>query len=79
MATRMKPDALVVDHGSLFRVIPWSAAARAWVDRYIGKEAQRLGLGFVVEPRYLQSIVRDIQASGLLLVPVGPGEQRGPH
>ena len=79
MATRMNPDAVVVDHGSLFRVIPWSAAARAWVDRYIGQEAQTRRPGFVVEPRYLQPIVQGMQASGLLVLPAAPNGKRVHH
>jgi hypothetical protein len=76
IATRINPDAVVVDHGPLFRVIPWTDAARAWVDRYIGEEAQTVGSGFVVEPRYLYPIVQGMQASGLLLVSAGPEMKR---
>ena len=73
MATRINPDAVVVDHGSIFCVIPWTDAGRAWVARYIGEEALPFGPGFVVEPRYLQAIVQGMQASGLLLVAEGRG------
>ncbi len=78
MATRINPDAVVVDHGFIFCVIRWTDAARAWVARYIGEEAQPFGPGFIVEPRYLQAIVRGMQASGLLVVSEGRGvNQRG--
>jgi len=79
MATRINPDAVVVDHGPVFRVIPWTDAGRAWVDRYIGEEAQTFGPGFVVEPRYLQTIVRGMQACGLLLVSEGRGGKGRGH
>ncbi len=54
-------------HGSIVLLWPVSPPALAWLDQvYEGAEdAQRFGVGLVVEPRYLADLVREAIGQGL--------------
>lgn len=58
-------DVRVINHGSLMMVYPLSEAAKAWVDEHIPDDAQWMGPGFAVEPRYIGAILDGMQADGL--------------
>jgi hypothetical protein len=54
------------DLGSIVVITPLTAAANTWTEEYIlSDEIQLWCGGFVVEPRYVEDIIRGITASGL--------------
>lgn len=61
-------DALVENHGSLFLIRPLSTYAADWIEQNIlnvNEEAQTFGSALVVEPRYVENILRGMRADGL--------------
>lgn len=65
-------DLLVENHGSIFLLFRTSDAGVEWVRENIGENlggpgsaVQTWGSAVVVEPRYIEDIVRGAQADGL--------------
>ena len=62
-------DIQIQDHGSVVLLVPLSATAKEFFDERIGHANgyQPYWPTVVVEPRYVESIVEDAQAEGLVL------------
>lgn len=61
------PDIRVCDHGSVILVTPVTDAASAWIEEHTASDAQFFGPALVVEPRYLDDLVRGMQDDGLVV------------
>src|SRR5215469_421244 len=61
------PDFICQRHGSIFLLIPRSAAAKAWVDEHLPEDRMTFGDGIVVEPRYIWTIILAIQDAGMVV------------
>lgn len=61
----MTPDFHIGDHGSIWLLTPVTEAARSWVAEHIPEDAQRLGRGIAIEPRYVPDIIDGIIDAGL--------------
>lgn len=64
-ARRVRADAELENHGSIFLLRPVSEHGRDWIRDNIGDEAQYFGRAVVIEPRYVESIVHGIREAGL--------------
>jgi hypothetical protein len=66
-ASRIPPDFIVENHGSIFLLNPQTPAATFWVEGYIGQDNgfQPYWPTVAVEHRYIADIVACIQADGL--------------
>ena len=66
-ASKITPDFLVENHGSIFLLIPQKDSARIWIDDHIGRDNgyQPYYPTVVVEHRYIADIVAGIQDDGL--------------
>lgn len=61
-------DILVENHGSIFLLRPASPSGQFFLDtRVIGEETQLFGNAVVVEPRYVENIVRGARGEGLFV------------
>ena len=58
-------DFALADHGTIAVLTPKSAAARAWCEEHLPEDAQRLGAGYAIEPRYADPILDGIAEEGL--------------
>ncbi len=66
-ASKIPPDFLVENHGSIFLLIPQTISARIWIDDHIGRDNgyQPYYPTVVVEHRYIGAITEGIVADGL--------------
>ena len=61
-------DVAVSNEGSLFLFTPLTPEAKQWVKDNVPLESwQWYGDGFAVEPRYSMTLVKGIQAAGLVV------------
>lgn len=58
-------DFQVENHGSIFLLRPMTMAGRNWCKEWLPYDTQRFGAAYVVEHRYIGSIVEGISADGL--------------
>lgn len=58
-------DFQVENHGSIFLLRPMSMAARNWAKEWLPYDTQRFGEAYVVEHRYIATLVEGAQADGL--------------
>jgi hypothetical protein len=67
--SKIPPDFLVENHGSIFLLRPQNENAIAWVNDHIGKDNgyQPYYPTVVVEHRYISDIVEGIQNDGLVV------------
>lgn len=65
MSKHDAPDVSVENHGSimLFRLL--TPAAQEWVDDNVADDAQFLGNGLAVEPRYAENLASGMIDAGL--------------
>ncbi len=63
------PDAQVLNGGSVFLVTPHTDAAREWIKKNVGEEAQFFGYSLVVEHRYIDDLVEGMCNDGLIVKP----------
>jgi hypothetical protein len=65
--SKIPPDFLVENHGSIFLLIPQTNSARIWAADSIGRDSgfQPYWPTVVVEHRYIADIVAGIQSDGL--------------
>ena len=55
------------NHGSVFLLYPLTPPADRWVQEYLPEDAQSFGGAFVVEHRYIWSILVAVQDVGLVV------------
>lgn len=60
-------DILVSDHGSLVMLAGLTPNGDAWLRQNLASDAQWLGKTVAVEPRYVDDILRGIQAGNLTI------------
>lgn len=60
-------DFSLYNHGSLFALVPRTAAAKDWTDEHIPEDATWFGHGVCVEPRFIGYIVSGIRNDGLTI------------
>jgi hypothetical protein len=59
-------DLFIRNEGKIFLLIPGSTAGRAWIDKNVAINGERMeDEPVVVEARYINTIIRDAQANGL--------------
>ena len=60
-------DLFIRNEGKIFLLIPGSRAGHAWVDNNVAVNGERQTEDepIVVEPRYINTIIRNAQANGL--------------
>jgi len=61
----MDLDVLVVNHGSVVIMNCMSERALRWASDHIPEDAQWMGKGFAVEPRYVDLIVEGMNEADL--------------
>ena len=66
-ASKIPPDFLVENHGSVFLLIPQTISARIWIDDHIGRDNgyQPYYPTVLIEHRYIADIVAGIESDGL--------------
>jgi hypothetical protein len=67
-ASKIPPDFLVENHGSIFLLKPQTPSARSWLEEHIGQDngyQPYWPSSVVVEHRYIADIVAGIQSDGL--------------
>jgi hypothetical protein len=62
-----KQDLYVVNHGSLFTVVPKTKSGAEWLRDTSPEDAQFFGAGMVVEPRYVLDVVEAAREAGLVV------------
>lgn len=65
---REHADAIVTVHGSIVLVAPRSDRASHWIAENVQEDAQFWGGALVVEPRYLEHLVKGMRADGLVVL-----------
>ena len=60
-----RADLTVVNHGSIFTVIPQTKPGHQWLQDTAPEDAQFFGAGMVVEPRYVEGVVNAAREAGL--------------
>jgi hypothetical protein len=58
-------DFEVQDEGTIVLLKPVSDEAKEWGESHIDQEAERWGVAYVIEPRYLADIIEGIVNHGL--------------
>lgn len=61
----MNTDFLLIDHGSIVVLTPQTYLAKVWVDEHIPYDAQWIGRGVAIEPRYVDDIINGVVADHL--------------
>ena len=65
--TKLTPDVLVRDAGTLFLFCPMTPRAKAWIAEYVQPDAQWFGNALVVEHRYALPLAEGMIDEGLVL------------
>ena len=65
--TKLTPDVLVRDAGTLFTFCPLTPRAKAWIAEYVQPDAQWFGNALVVEHRYALPLAEGMISEGLVL------------
>jgi hypothetical protein len=63
----VRADLAVVNHGSIFTVVPQTKPGHKWLQDTSPEDAQFFGAGMVVEPRYVLDVVEAARAAGLVV------------
>lgn len=58
-------DFEVENHGSICLLKILTVAGKTWVQQHLAEDAQRWHGAVVVEPRFIDDLVRNIEADGL--------------
>lgn len=58
-------DAIVFNHGSIMLLRPLTPEAEAWCEEHLPEDGPRWGDSWVVEHRYVDSIVEGMREDGL--------------
>jgi len=65
MSRKLRRDARLVNHGSLYLFHPLTRNAKRWINSNVGDEAQFFGNALVIEPRYVSDIVCGMADDGI--------------
>lgn len=65
--TKLTPDVLVRDAGTLFTFCPLTPRAKAWIAEYVQPDAQWFGNALVCEHRYALPLAQGMIDEGLVL------------
>lgn len=63
----MTVDFTIANHGSIFLLMPRTAAAKAWVAEHLPEDAATFGPSTVIEHRYIADIASGIVEDGLTI------------
>jgi hypothetical protein len=63
----VRADLAVVNHGSIFTVVPQTKPGYQWLQDTAPEDAQFFGAGMVVEHRYVLDVVEAARAAGLVV------------
>jgi len=65
--TRVAPDVLIANEGTVFVFCPLTAAAKDWIDGNVQADAVWFGNSLVVEHRFAWSLAVGMKDAGLVL------------
>lgn len=70
MPKKNNHDFRVSGGGTVYLLLPVTAAAKAWVAEHIPDDAQYLGYAVAIEHRYVMDIIQGIREDGLTVAGV---------